>query len=123
MVALRSQLRRAILVWFYCNPNSSVYVRQLAGILQVHSTNLSRELARLARRGFLRPYLQRNQLHYKIYRRHKETPVILNTLATLIATSPDWQRLLPGPTPECSKNRSKNPTPGMAAHSSPAVEA
>ena len=69
MAAFRSQLRRAVLVWFYCNQNSSVYVRELAGILHVDSTNLSRELARLARRGFLRPHLQRNQLHYKIYRR------------------------------------------------------
>jgi hypothetical protein len=88
------------LVWFYCNPDSSVYVRQLAGILQVDSTNLSRELAHLARRGFLRPYPLRNQLHYAIYRHDEETQVILATLAKLIATSPDWQRLLPAQSPK-----------------------
>jgi DNA-binding MarR family transcriptional regulator len=88
------------LVWFYCNPDSSVYVRQLAGILQVDSTNLSRELARLARRGFLHPYPLRNQLHYKIYRQDEENKVILDTLAKLIAASPDWQRLLPTQSPK-----------------------
>ena len=52
MLSLRSELRRKVLTFFYMNREGRVYVRQLAAELDADSTNLSRELAQLAREGF-----------------------------------------------------------------------
>ncbi len=50
MLSLRSNLRRKVLTFFYVNRSARFYVRQLAVALGADSTNLSRELARLAAR-------------------------------------------------------------------------
>jgi len=66
MISLRSELRRKVLTYFYVNRSARVYVRQLAVALQVDSTNLSRELARLEREGFLRSETEGRQLYYSV---------------------------------------------------------
>jgi len=58
MISLRSDLRRKLLTFFYVNRSARAYVRQLAVELQVDSTNLSRELARLEREGLLRSEIE-----------------------------------------------------------------
>lgn len=64
MISLRSELRRKVLTFFHSNREARVYVRQLAVELDADSTNLSRELARLAREGFLRAEQEGRQLYY-----------------------------------------------------------
>lgn len=66
MIALRSELRRKLLTFFYVNRKARVYVRQLAEALQVDSTNLSRELKRLEADGILRSELEGRQLYYSL---------------------------------------------------------
>jgi hypothetical protein len=68
MISLRSELRRKLLTFFYVNRNARVYVRQLAVALDVDSTNLSRELARLAQEGLLQSQVEGRQLYYSINR-------------------------------------------------------
>ena len=68
MLSFRSDLRRKVLTFFYVNRSARVYVRQLAGSLGVDSTNLSRELTRLAREGFLRSETEGRQLYYSVNR-------------------------------------------------------
>jgi predicted nucleotidyltransferase len=68
MINLRSELRHKLLTFFYVNRSARVYVRQLAVALQVDSTNLSRELARLEREGLLRSELEGRQRYYSIDR-------------------------------------------------------
>jgi len=66
MLSLRSELRRKLLAYFYCTRSAQVYVRQLARALDVDSTNLSRELARLEREGLLRSKVEGRQKYYRI---------------------------------------------------------
>lgn len=66
MISLRSDLRSKVLTFFYVNRSARVYVRRLAADLQVDSTNLSRELARLQREGFLRAEPEGRQLYYRV---------------------------------------------------------
>jgi predicted nucleotidyltransferase len=66
MLSLRSELRRRLLTYFYVNRSARVYVRQLAAALRADSTNVSRELARLQREGFLRSEVEGRQLYYSI---------------------------------------------------------
>jgi DNA-binding transcriptional ArsR family regulator len=46
-----SRLRAKALGWLLTHPDERYFVRQLTGILGEDSTNLSRELSRLARMG------------------------------------------------------------------------
>jgi predicted nucleotidyltransferase/predicted transcriptional regulator with HTH domain len=66
MLSLRSELRRKLLTFFYVNRAARVYVRQLAQSLQVDSTNMSRELARLASQGLLIAEIEGRQLYYRL---------------------------------------------------------
>jgi DNA-binding transcriptional ArsR family regulator len=66
MISLRSELRRKLMTYFYTNCSARVYVRQLANALDVDSTNLSRELARLEREGLLRSEIEGRQRYYSI---------------------------------------------------------
>jgi predicted nucleotidyltransferase len=66
MISLRSGLRRKLLTFFYVNRSARVYVRQLAVALHADSTNVSRELARLQREGFLRSEIEGRQLYYSV---------------------------------------------------------
>jgi len=68
MISLRSDLRRKLLTFFYVNRTARVYVRQLALALGADSTNLSRELARLAQEGLLQSQVEGRQLYYSINR-------------------------------------------------------
>jgi predicted nucleotidyltransferase len=68
MLSLRSELRRKLLTFFYVNRNARVYVRQLAVALEADSTNVSRELARLAQEGLLRSETEGRQLYYSVNR-------------------------------------------------------
>lgn len=66
MISLRSKLRRDLLTYFYTNRSARVYVRQLARILDVDSTNLSRELGRLESEGLLQSEVEGRQRYYSI---------------------------------------------------------
>ena len=66
MISLRSELRRKLLTFFFMNRSARVYVRQLAGALDVDSTNLSRELSRLESDGLLRSETEGRQRYYSI---------------------------------------------------------
>ena len=70
MISLRSDLRRKLLTFFYVNRSARVYVRQLARELQVDSTNLSHELARLEREGLLRSEVEGRQSYYCVNRKY-----------------------------------------------------
>jgi predicted nucleotidyltransferase len=70
MISLRSELRRKLLTFFYVNRSARAYVRQLAGELQVDSTNLSRELARLEREGLLHSEVEGRQRYFCLNRKY-----------------------------------------------------
>ena len=61
-----SRLRANALGWLLTHPDERYFVRQFAGILGEDSTNLSRELGRLARLGILTCREEGRQKYYQV---------------------------------------------------------
>jgi predicted nucleotidyltransferase/predicted transcriptional regulator with HTH domain len=88
MISLRSQLRRRLLTYLYANRSARVYVRELARALQVDSTNLSRELARLEREGLLGSEVEGRQRYYKINSRYPHLKAVFSLLRDTVGLVP-----------------------------------
>jgi predicted nucleotidyltransferase len=86
MISLRSELRRKVLAFFYSNRKARVYVRQLAAALDADSTNLSRELARLAREG--------RQLYYSVNPAYPYLKPVFALLQGSVGIEPTLKRSL-----------------------------
>lgn len=99
MLNLRSKLRQDLLAYYFLNPSADHYVRELADILKVDPTNLSRELRRLEEEGLFTGRLRGNQKYFTLNRSYslfKETrSIVLKTagivpmLRQSLATIPD----------------------------------
>lgn len=96
MLSLRSQLRRKVLTFFFLNRAARVYVRQLAAALAADSTNLSRELARLAREGFLRAETEGRQLYYSVNRDYPYLKPVFALLQGSVGIEPTLRQELAG---------------------------
>lgn len=94
MISLRSELRRKLLTFFYVNRVARVYVRQLAVALDADSTNLSRELARLEREGFLRSEREGRQLYYSIHPAYPYLKPVFALLQGAVGIQPALRRAL-----------------------------
>jgi DNA-binding transcriptional ArsR family regulator len=69
---LASRLRAKAIGWLFTHPDERYFVRQLTSILDEDSTNLSRELAKLARMGIL---ICREEGRQKYYQVNRDSPV------------------------------------------------
>ncbi|MFH1313702.1 MAG: nucleotidyltransferase domain-containing protein [Candidatus Eisenbacteria bacterium] len=67
-----SRLRAKALAWLLTHPDERYFVRQLTGLLGEDSTNLSRELARLAGMGILTCQEEGRQKYYQV---NRDSPV------------------------------------------------
>ena len=83
MIPLRSKLRRALLTHYLVNRSASHYVRELAALLRVDPTNLSRELSRLEEEGLFRSEFRGNQKYYGL---NKEYPLLKEVFSILRRT-------------------------------------
>lgn len=71
----KSSLRAKVLLYFFSNPTASLYVREMAQILHVDATNLSKELSRLEESGVFISQIRGSQKYYSLnkdYIFHKE---------------------------------------------------
>jgi DNA-binding MarR family transcriptional regulator len=81
MISLGPKLRTAVLEYFYRNPGNRVHVRSLAATLEVDSTNLSRELRRLAQtEGVLKSEQEGRNLYYSINCEYPKLKTVLDLL-------------------------------------------
>lgn len=94
MISLRSKLRRNLLTYFYMNRSARVYVRQLAVILGVDPTNLSRELARLESDGLLRSEVEGRQRYYSINPAYPYLKPVFALLKGTVGIQPTLERAL-----------------------------
>lgn len=62
---LGSRLRAKVLGWLFSHPDERYFVRQLTGLLEEDSTNISRELARLEKMGVLVSTQEGRQKYYQ----------------------------------------------------------
>ncbi len=60
-----SRLRAKVIGWLFTHPDERFFVRQLTGLVGEDSTNLSRELARLEKLGFLNCRVEGRQKYYQ----------------------------------------------------------
>jgi predicted nucleotidyltransferase len=99
MMDLRSGLRRALLTHYFANRSASHYVRELAALLQVDPTNISRELRRQEREGLFRSELRGNQKYFSLNRDYpllKEVSKILQNTIGVIPTVTQALKQIPG---------------------------
>ncbi len=88
MIQLRSNLRKALLTHYLMSRTASHYVRELAALLHVDSTNLSRELRRLEQEGLFRSELRGNQKYYSLNRDYPFLKEVFSILRRTIGVVP-----------------------------------
>lgn len=71
MFSIRSELRKKLLRYFFTNPPAELYVRELARVLDVDPTNLSKELKRLSSDGLFVASKRGNQTYYRLNREYQ----------------------------------------------------
>ncbi len=81
---LGSKLRAKALSWLFTHRNENYYVRQLTALLDVDSTNLSRELARLANAGIL---VMNRKGRQKYYQANPVSPLFAPLTALIVASN------------------------------------
>lgn len=62
----RSELRRKLMAYFYTNPESKLYLREIASILNQDAGNLSKELSRLEEEGIFIAEMRGNQKYFSL---------------------------------------------------------
>ena len=92
MISLRSSLRRQLLTHLYANRSARFYVREMARRLNVDSTNLSRELARLEREGLLRSEIEGRQRYYRVNSRYPNLRAVFSLLQGTVGLVPTLKR-------------------------------
>ncbi len=81
---LGSRLRAKLLGWLFSHPGERYFVRQLAGLIGEDSTNLSRELSRLAALGLVVGSQDGQQKYFQI---NTEAPVFPELRGLVLKTS------------------------------------
>ena len=96
MISLRSDLRKGLLTHLYSNRSARFYVRQMAALLGVDPTNLSRELSRLETEGLLRSEIEGRQRYYSINPKYPYLKPLFTMLQGSIGIVPTLQHALKG---------------------------
>lgn len=76
----KSRLRRKLLSYFFTNPQSSLYLREIASILEEDPANLSREMSKLEKEGIFTSVTRGKQRYFKLnkgYSLYKELKSII----------------------------------------------
>jgi predicted nucleotidyltransferase len=68
MINLNSKLRQNLLAYYFMDPSANHYVRELAVLLKVDPTNLSKELNRLEQMGLFMSRFRGNQKFFSLDR-------------------------------------------------------
>ena len=96
MISLRSGLRKGLLTHLYSNRSARFYVRQMAALLGVDPTNLSRELSRLENEGLLRSEVEGRQRYYSINPEYPYLKPLFTMLQGSIGIVPTLHQTLKG---------------------------
>lgn len=91
-----SQLRKKLFAFYFANTDSSHYVRELARVLDVDPTNLSRELKALEEEGMLLMEKRGTLRYYKLNKRHPLFQELKQVVAKTIGVEAQLQKALSG---------------------------
>ncbi len=81
---LGSKLRAKVLGWLFTHTDERYFVRQLTSLLKADSTNLSRELARLAKMGIL---VSTSSGKQKYYQANQKSPIYNELHGLMVKTA------------------------------------
>lgn len=68
MIDLRSKARRQLLVYYFTNPETRLHLRELATLLAIDPSNLSKELRRLEDDGLFLSHVSGRQKYFELNR-------------------------------------------------------
>lgn len=83
MINLKQNLRTKLLVYFFTNPDSNLYLREIASTLDVDASNLSKVLSRLEKEGVFNS-TEKGKLKY--FSLNKEHPLYEETKSIIFKT-------------------------------------
>ena len=86
----KSELRQKLLAYFFANPESSLYLRELAIILKEDPSNLSKELVKLEKEGLFIANERGNQKHFMLNKRYP----LYNELKSIISKTVGMEKIL-----------------------------
>lgn len=66
----KSRLRQKILSYFFTNPNTNLYLREIASILKEDPGNLSKEFSKLEKEGLFVSALRGNQKYFYLNKKY-----------------------------------------------------
>lgn len=95
----KSELRRKLLAYFFTNPESNLYLREIATILEEDAGNLSKELTRLEKEGVFIATIRGNQKYFSLnknYPLYKELQAIIFKTIGIEGTLRKVLRKIPG---------------------------
>ena len=80
MEIFKSNLRRKLLIYFYTHPDTNLYLREIAALIDADPGNLSKELSRLKKEGV---FLVKDRGNQKYFLLNKEY-YLYNELRSII---------------------------------------
>ena len=81
---LGSSLRAKVVTWFCARPGQRFFVREVASLIDEDSTNVSRELVRLAKLGILSVEMEGRQKYYMV---NQSSPIYPELRSLVIKTA------------------------------------
>lgn len=88
MLDLRSKARRRLLVYYFTNPSARRHLRDLAQLLGVDPSNLSKELGRLEREGLFRSEVSGRQKYFQLNREYPLFNEVRRIVAKTLGAAP-----------------------------------
>jgi predicted nucleotidyltransferase len=96
MIWMNSKARRRLLAYYFTNPQSSHYARELARLLDVDPSNLARELAQMERDGLFAAETRGRQKYFRLNRNYPLYSEIRGIVMKTVGVEPQLKQALRG---------------------------
>ena len=90
----KSTLKKKLLAYFFTNPESQLYLREIANLIDVDPTNLSRSLRNFEAEGIFTSQKKGNQKYFSLNRKYPLFNELKSTIFKTIGISGTLESLL-----------------------------
>ncbi len=88
MFAIRSKARQQVLAYYFTNPTARHHLRDLAEMLKIDPSNLSKDFGRLEREGLFRSEVSGRQKYFQLNRQYPLFHEVRTIVAKTIGAAP-----------------------------------
>src|SRR5467141_3826170 len=88
MFAIRSKARQQVLAYYFTNPTARHHLRDLAEMLKIDPSNLSKDFGRLEREGLFRSEVSGRQKYFQLNRQYALFDEVRSIVAKTIGVVP-----------------------------------